>query len=161
MNFVYNHIIADYNRITDRIFLGNWAGANNDVFLNEYNIGYILNLSNQWYPKKKGITYIDIPIEDTPSADIKYYFKETNDFFNKALQTEKNVYIHCRAGISRSTSALLAFLMSKGLNMRQAVNYVYAKRSIIQPNRGFWIQLMEYEKELYGKNSVEYSDKYY
>jgi protein-tyrosine phosphatase len=161
MDFMYNHVISDYNKITDRIYLGNIAGAQNDKFLIKNNIGYIINLSNQWYPKKREITYLDIPIPDSPDTNIKFYFPEIISFFNNAINTDKNIYIHCRAGISRSTSGLLAFLMSKGLNMRDAVNYVFSKRSIIQPNQGFWIQLMMYERELYGKNTVDYSEKYY
>ncbi len=158
---MYNQIIADYNKITDRIYLGNIAGAQNNSFLKENNIGYIINLSNQWYPKSKEINYLDIPISDSPNTNIKYYFPEIISFFNKGLNSNQNIYIHCRAGISRSTTGLIAFLMSKGLSMKDAINYVYSKRNIIQPNQGFWIQLMVFEKELYGKNSVEYSEKYY
>jgi protein-tyrosine phosphatase len=161
MDFMYNQIIPDYNKITDRIYLGNIAGANNNNFLTETNIGYIVNLSNQWYPKKSNIKYLDIPIPDSPNTNIKFYFPEIINFFNTALKTDKNIYIHCRAGVSRSTTGLLAFLMSKGLNMKDAVNYVYSKRTIIKPNDGFWIQLMMYERELYGNNSVDYAEKYY
>lgn len=158
---MYNQIIPDYNKITDRIYLGNIAGAQNNKFLKENNIGYIINLSNLWYPKSKEINYLDIPIHDTPNSNIKYYFPEIIGFFNKGLRSDQNIYIHCRAGISRSTSGLLAFLMSKGLTMKDAVNYVYSRRNIIQPNPGFWIQLMIYERELYNKNTVDYVDKYY
>jgi atypical dual specificity phosphatase len=161
MDFVYNQIIADYNKITDRIYLGNIAGAQNKTFLNKNNIGYIINLANQSYARQSNIEYLDIDISDSPNTDIKHFFPQIINFFNKGLQSKKNIYIHCRAGISRSTTGLIAFLMSKGLTMKDAVNYVISKRNIIEPNAGFWIQLMMFERQLYGKNSVGYKDKYY
>jgi atypical dual specificity phosphatase len=161
MDFIYNQIIADYNKITDRIYLGNIGGAQNKNFFNKNNIGYVINLANQSYPRQNNVEYLDIDISDSPNTDIKHFFPQIINFFNKGLQSNKNIYIHCRAGVSRSTTGLIAFLMSKGLTMKDAVNYVISKRNIIEPNAGFWIQLMIYERELYGKNSVGYKDKYY
>jgi atypical dual specificity phosphatase len=161
MNFMYNHLFSDYNQITERIYLGNIAGAMNGKFKKDNNIGYIINLSNQWYPKQNDIKYLDVNISDSPDTNIKEHFKKIIDFFNQGLASDKNIYIHCRAGISRSASGLIAFLMSKGLNMRDSVNYISSRRKIIQPNPGFWIQLMIYERELYGKNTVDYSEKYF
>lgn len=161
MDFIYNQIIPDYNKITDRIYLGNIAGAQNKNFFSKANIGYVINLSNQSYLRQNNVEYLDIDIHDTPNTDIKYFFPQIINFFNKAHQSNKNIYIHCRAGVSRSTTGLLAFLMYKGLNLRDAVNYVISKRNIIEPNGGFWIQLMLYEKQLYGINSVDYKEKYY
>jgi protein-tyrosine phosphatase len=161
MNFVYNQIIPDYNKITNRIYLGNIAGAQNKEFLLKNNISYVINLSNQSYFRQNNIEYLDIDIHDSANTDIKYFFPQIINFFNKGLNSNKNIYIHCRAGISRSSTALIAFLMSKGLTMRDAVNYIYTKRYIIEPNAGFWIQLMIYERELFGKNTVDYKEKYY
>jgi protein-tyrosine phosphatase len=161
MDFVYNQIIADYNKITDRIYLGNIAGAQNKNFLSKNNIGYVINLANQSYPRQHNIEYLDIDIHDSPNTDIKHFFPQIINFFNKGLQSNKNIYIHCRAGISRSTTGLIAFLISKGLTMKDAINYVISKRHIIEPNSGFWIQLMIYERQIYRKNSVDYKEKYY
>lgn len=161
MNYMYNQLFSDYDKITDRIYLGNIAGAQNKSFLETANIGYVINLANQSYPKQDSISYLNININDTPNTNIKQYFKTINKFFNEGISSNKNIYIHCKAGVSRSTTALIAFLMSKGLDMKTSVNYVISRRKIIEPNEGFWLQLMEYERELYGKNSVNIKNNYY
>lgn len=161
MNYMYNQLFSDYNKITDRIYLGNIAGAQNIDFLTNNNIGYIINLSNQSYKKQPYISYLNIDIYDTPNTNIKQHFNIINKFFNEGLASNKNIYIHCKAGVSRSSTALIAFFMSKGLDMKTSVNYVISKRNIIEPNEGFWLQLMDYEKELYKKNSVNTKNYYY
>ena len=161
MNYMYNQIFTNYNKITDRIFLGNIAGAQDKNFLKNNNIGFVINLSNQFYIKNSNIKYLTINIYDLPNMNIKQYFKSIIYFFNEGLKTDKNIYIHCKAGISRSVTALTAFLMSKGLDMATSINYIISKRPIIEPNEGFWLQLMEYERELYGKNSVNTKNFYY
>ena len=161
MNYMYNQFFTDYDKITDRIYLGNIAGAQNKHFLDNNNIGYVINLANQSYDKDPKISYLNININDTPDTNIKQHFKTIIDFFNKGIISDKNIYIHCKAGISRSSSALIAYLMSKGLDMKTSVNYVISRRKIIEPNDGFWQQLMEFEKELYGKNSVNNKNNYY
>jgi protein-tyrosine phosphatase len=67
------------------------------------------------------------------------------------------------AGISRSASVVIAYLMKElGLPMLDAMTYTRKKRSIIFPNPGFQKQLFEYEKQLRLSNQramVEYQDK--
>lgn len=43
----------------------------------------------------------------------------------------------------------------KGLSLKEAHDLVKAKRKYTRPNLGFWKQLIEYEKKLYDKNTVE------
>lgn len=161
MSFLYNHFVADYNKISDNIYLGNLAGAQNKKFLEDNNITHIINLSYNSYPQHSGIKYLIINIPDSPDQNIKQHFDKVIKFFDDAINNNGNVYIHCKAGISRSTTCLIAYLMYKGLNMCDSVNYVRSKRLIIEPNSGFWIQLMIFERELYGKNSVGYKENYY
>ena len=40
------------------------------------------------------------------------------------------------------------------LSLVEAHDLVKSKRKMIRPNNGFWIQLIEYEKKLFGKNTV-------
>jgi protein-tyrosine phosphatase len=53
------------------------------------------------------------------------------------------------AGISRSTSCVMAYLMMEyGKTMKQAYEYVKARRNIICPNPGFVKQLISFEMKL-------------
>lgn len=63
--------------------------------------------------------------------------------------------IYCVAGVSRSASICLAYLMKhQGLTLLDAYNYVKLRRPKIKPNCGFFKQLIEYEKEIFGDNTV-------
>lgn len=68
------------------------------------------------------------------------------------------VLVHCYAGVSRSASCVIAFLMQEcGLTFMEAMTYVRKKRPIVFPNFGFQRQLMEFEKALRAKNPNHFS----
>ncbi|XP_034721799.1 dual specificity protein phosphatase 14-like, partial [Etheostoma cragini] len=43
---------------------------------------------------------------------------------------------------------------SEGLSLRRAHEVVLDQRPFIRPNAGFWLQLLDYERSLFGKTSV-------
>lgn len=64
-------------------------------------------------------------------------------------QNGGRVLLHCKAGISRSATICLAYLMfTKGYSLEEAYQYVHSRRSVISPNLNFMRQLDEFEKEL-------------
>jgi protein-tyrosine phosphatase len=57
------------------------------------------------------------------------------------------VLVHCAAGISRSASFVIAYLMySEKLAFKEAAAAVKEVRPVICPNPGFVLQLKEWEK---------------
>jgi len=57
------------------------------------------------------------------------------------------VLVHCLAGMSRSATIVIAYLLATTpMTAQEATEFVRSKRSIIRPNYGFAIQLEEYEK---------------
>ena len=55
--------------------------------------------------------------------------------------------VHCAAGISRSSSTVIAYLMKKfGWTYVKAYGFVRGKRPVISPNNGFIRQLRNYER---------------
>lgn len=76
-------------------------------------------------------------------------------FIDQALENGGRVLIHCMAGISRSSSVLIYYLMRKNNeSFTGAVRLVRSFRSIVAPNRSFQLQLINY-----GKVPSGYSDK--
>jgi protein-tyrosine phosphatase len=64
--------------------------------------------------------------------------------------------VHCAAGISRSTSIVLAYLMKhEKMALKEAFILVKTQRKGVSPNKGFVKQLLRFEKELFGSNSVD------
>ena len=65
------------------------------------------------------------------------------------------VLVHCMAGVSRSTTVTVAYLMAREqMTMREALTAVRARRPIVGPNPGFLRQLCAHDKRLHGTHSI-------
>ena len=65
-------------------------------------------------------------------------------FLDKHLSAGEKVLIHCIAGVSRSVSVLIHYLMQKyNMPFDQALHMIQRKRSIANPNASFRKQLIE------------------
>ena len=59
------------------------------------------------------------------------------------------VLIHCQAGVSRSSTLAIAFVMARSnLAMLDAFRFVKSRRPIVAPNFNFMGQLLEFETAL-------------
>lgn len=111
--------------------------------------------------KKAEIAYHHIYINDDPTEDIKRFFDETNQFIGSNIMNGKNVLVNCWAGISRSVTIVMAFLISRlyeqcsELDVSVAVNAALIKirdaRPIANPNNGFINQVYQTAKEYNSK----------
>jgi protein-tyrosine phosphatase len=101
-------------------------------------------------PATLPIRKLQIPLLDTPFAELAAFLPNTTEFLTDALR-DKNakVLVHCVKGVSRSASVISGYLIAMyGWTTDQAVNYVQSKRMNAQPNRGFISQLDEYARSL-------------
>lgn len=99
---------------------------------------------------------IRIPVNDVPSANLESYFDYVADLIESNSMRGRRTLVHCVAGISRSASLCIAYLMKyHRMSLRSAHDHVRSRRPVIRPNTGFWEQLIEYEYSLRGRNSIE------
>lgn len=148
--------IAQMNRITEHLFLSGCRGLNAyDIETNS--IRHVINTTLEIpIMKLSTVDYTRIPVNDLPSENIYRYFDQVADEINAHAAANENVLIHCVAGVSRSASFVLAYLMKHlSMNLREAYKYLHSKRSVVRPNNGFFSQLIEFEKKLYGVNTVQ------
>lgn len=47
------------------------------------------------------------------------------------------------------------------MNLKDAYTLVKGKRALINPNRGFWLHLIEYERKLFDNNTVTMKETKY
>lgn len=90
-----------------------------------------------------------INISDTFEQLLDKFFDETHNFIEEARRNKCNVLVHCKAGISRSPTIAIAYLMKwKRLHLQDAYNLVKRCRPQISPNLNFMGQLVSYERQL-------------
>jgi len=137
--------------ILPHIFVGNALDAQNQDRLREYGITHIINstpdlpcFSEQQYQ------YLRIAILDLPSANIRKHFDSAIQFIDEALcRKGNNVLVHCSAGISRSPTLVLAYMIKKyRMTLDEAFSKMRSLRQIVDPNMSFVMQLREWEKRL-------------
>lgn len=107
----------------------------------------VKSLTRRIYPPH--FKHVFIEIDDVPSADLMPHLDRTNDFIKEVIGSNQRILIHCAAGISRSTSVVIAYLISEvGMNYEKAFMSVRRARRCIQPNEGFVHQLRKYHRRL-------------
>jgi len=63
--------------------------------------------------------------------------------------------VHCVSGVSRSASLCLAYLMKhERMPLRRAFAHLKSMRPSIRPNTGFFTQLIEFERRVFGAATV-------
>lgn len=62
------------------------------------------------HPKSSIPYHLHIPGEDHERFDLSKYFNRSIDFIASSLK-ETNILVHCMAGVSRSVTLVLAYLM--------------------------------------------------
>ena len=148
MNMVKNDKNAV--EIIPHLYIGSIACASNLDELKSKNITHILCCGiglKLFFPDK--FKYHRIELCDNEATNIRKFFDETNSFIDEAIKGGGNILVHCHAGISRSTSIIMAYLMKhQKMNFNKAFELIKEKRGKIQPNSGFILQLKAYEKEL-------------
>lgn len=64
------------------------------------------------------------------------------------------IYVHCKAGKSRSAAAILAYLvLSEHWTLKRAYRHIVKARPNISPNIGFVAELMKLEQGVHGEVS--------
>ena len=143
-NFNLSHY--EITQITDSIFLGNISGAMNCDLLKKNNIKYIVNCTKNIPNKCTDMIYYNIPIDDTYNQNIENYFDPSYNFIEKSLENKDgNIFIHCHAGVSRSVTILVSYLMKKNnMTVIDAIRFIKNKRDIVNPNPDFRLALSNY-----------------
>lgn len=142
---------GDPVEILPHLYLGSAFHAANQSALRRLGVTALLNVSRTSPNLTDGqFVYKSIPVDDSGSADISSWFAEAIQFIDDVAASEGKVLVHCHAGISRSATICLAYLMrSKHLRLEEAYEYVKRRRSIISPNFNFMGQLLKYEAQLF------------
>ncbi|KAL6078358.1 Dual specificity protein phosphatase 2, variant 2 [Balamuthia mandrillaris] len=144
--------------LRDFLYLGSMKAARQREVLKYLKaVTHVCNVTSRcqnFFPQD--FTYRTFRLEDVPQADIGQCFAPAIEFLDNARKAGGRVLVHCSAGVSRSTTLVLAYLMAReGMTLRQAFIYVKRRRHVVRPNNGFLMQLVHFEKTLFGRTSIK------
>lgn len=130
------------SQILPKLWLSDVNTAREKSFLINENITHILNCAEEVDARpscyKIPITIVHIPMEDDETPIIEKQLQEAISVLNTWDQEGHTVLVHCRAGISRSATVILAWLIQyKGMSFDDAWSIVVKSRNIIRPNDYF------------------------
>ncbi|KAI4818864.1 hypothetical protein KUCAC02_004161 [Chaenocephalus aceratus] len=134
------------SKIFDFLYLGSEWNAANFEELQKNNVGYILNVTREidnFFPES--FTYMNIRVYDVEASDLLPHWTDTFNFINMARDSGQAVLVHCKMGVSRSASTVMAYAMKEHhWSLEMTLDYVRDRRSIAKPNEGFTRQLQTY-----------------
>ena len=126
--------------IKDKLYLGNSDFSKIKDNLIKLNISHILVCGFELEtPFKNNFIYMKIPLQDKIEDSLLLYIDKCCDF----IKNGKKVFVHCNAGVSRSPSIIIGYLIKeKNMKFNDAYNFVKKKRNIIKPNETFYNELL-------------------
>ncbi|KAF6731335.1 Dual specificity protein phosphatase 1 [Oryzias melastigma] len=132
------------------LYLGSAYHASRKDMLDMLGITALINVSaNCPNHFEDSFLYKSIPVEDNYKADISSWFNEAIEFIDSVRNKGGRVFVHCQAGISRSATICLAYLMrTNRVKLDEAFEFVKKRRSIISPNFSFMGQLLQFESQV-------------
>lgn len=151
--------------ISGSLFIGGALAARSVNTLQHVGITHILCLcsneigqSDSQYPEL--FEYSNYSISDNEDTNISNIFKEAHDFIDHVEQKGGKVLVHCFEGRSRSATVVLAYLMlRKNFTLLEAWNTLKRVHRRAQPNDGFAKILLELDRRLHGKVSMEWQQR--
>jgi protein tyrosine phosphatase (PTP) superfamily phosphohydrolase (DUF442 family) len=136
--------------ILPHIFVGNIHDSQNLDRLKQNGITHIINSTPDlpFFCETK-YKYLRVDVLDLPSQNIRKYFDKAFQFIDDALRTKtNNVLVHCSAGISRSPTLVLAYMIKKNhMKLDEAFHQMRQLRQIVDPNVSFILQLRDWESK--------------
>ncbi|KAI7736475.1 hypothetical protein M8C21_012080, partial [Ambrosia artemisiifolia] len=151
--------------VTSSVFIGGALAARSVYTLQHIGITHILCLcSNEIGQSESQRTdifeYRNFSIGDEEDSNISEIFEEAHQFIDAVEQKGGKVLVHCFEGRSRSATVVLSYLMMrKKYTLLKAWNTLRRVHKRAQPNDGFARALLELDKKLHGKVSMDWQQR--
>lgn len=145
-----------YSRIDDAVILGAlpWRSIAPELIEKE-KVGGVISMNESyelkhWVPTKKewnnmGVEFLQLPTPDIFSAPSQDALDRGMQFINSFDGTGKSVYVHCKAGRTRSATLVGCYLMMKhSWPPKQAVSFMKSKRKHVLLHSTQWNALRDF-----------------
>eukprot|EP00667_Euglena_gracilis_P002535 EG_transcript_2537 len=137
------------HEIIPNLLLGPQSFANNYNRLKAAKVTHILVIGRQLKPlfPQDFVYHVVDSLEDQPDQEILSIFGKCFPFLDMGRQEPNRVLVHCNAGVSRSPTVVIGYLMRLfGFSFQKAYELVHSKRNVVCPNPGFTRQLHTFDR---------------
>jgi predicted protein tyrosine phosphatase len=132
------------HRVDNNVFIGGYLVAADAGFIKENAITRVVKLfadDSTYYggdARLPGVNYLVLPIVDAVDEDIKTAAVAAVRFIQEGLLHNEIILVHCHAGVSRSATVVLLYLMVvRRCSLQNALALLRSIRSVVNPNPGF------------------------
>jgi Leucine-rich repeat (LRR) protein/serine/threonine protein kinase len=149
VHVLWNKIYPD--EIIPNLYLGSLRTAQSQEIYQRLHLTHLLTMGRGLEPQApEGGQHKIVIVDDIEGANIDFAFEEAIVFIEEALSQETGCLVHCFAGMSRSATTVIAYLMMKrGMRLDDAYCLTKKGRPAIYPNGGFFNQLLALDAKLY------------
>lgn len=145
-----------YNRVDDRVIIGAlpWVSLKNKLIDEEHvrgvvsmNENFELSLLGKWVIdkqkwEKENVKFLQLPTQDIFESPSQQKLINGVDFI---LSTPESVYVHCKAGRTRSATLVCCYLMKRNnWTPQQAAEYLAKRRPQLALHKPQWEAMGEY-----------------
>ncbi|MBY0232227.1 MAG: dual specificity protein phosphatase family protein [Gemmataceae bacterium] len=133
-------------RVTDRLLVGPQIGRAGMRLLLRHGVRASVNLRIESCDRARGVAlpeHLHLPtVDDTPPA--LEQLAEGAAFIRRALAAGRTVYVHCASGVGRAPTLAIAFLVSEGASLDEAMGRVRQARPFVRLTGGQHEQLVRF-----------------
>lgn len=123
--------------VDGNVAIGGYKAASNKQLMSDFDC-IVSMIPVKDTPRFAGIEYFSKPVPDNPKYNIASEAGDAAIFVRNRIAAGKRVFVHCHAGISRSATVVLIYLMARhGMPLPDALALLKNKRPQVHPNDGF------------------------
>jgi predicted protein tyrosine phosphatase len=126
------------DKIDDRLYLGGEHAASNYEIIRKNKISHIINVAiNSTTYDHSDIKIVKCQIDDEAIAPDGYFESMANLLYSMLQDTNdiENILVHCVAGISRSATVILSYLiLHQKMSFYAALSKIEKNRDIVSPH---------------------------
>jgi hypothetical protein len=137
-----NYNTERIDMVIEKLYITDICGAESVTNADGYTLIISLTGPKAFFNAPDGVEHYRYAVADAHTQNLVDVFSETSALIDEHRKRGGKVLVHCIAGMSRSASVVIAYLITHcRIPFKHAYNLLWERRPCIYPNEGFIRQL--------------------